>query len=485
MDVQKILAHPTVAHVLRMNARFTNRLGMQFAGAVTYFSVLAMVPILMFAFAIAGMVLTEFRPDLLATLKDSVVGMIEGAPEDVTANIADVIEDAASNWAGIGIIGLLSLAYAGSGWIKNLKSAVRAQFRPEFDQAEDKSNIVVETLKNLGILLMLLLAVAVTFGVASFATSMTSTVIGWLGLENVPGIGFFTRALSLLISLAAGWILFLFLYRVLPEHKPRTKALLIGALIGSAVLAILQYFTGALVGSFLNNPAAALFGPVIVLLLFFNLFARVILMVAAWIATDNQPAVAHKWTEADRPLLGRSDVIVADDLHWSAAEADRQAQEIAKADAKLSRTEKVNAVKDALPGLSADPQKEKVAFDEAVEVRMGAVAAEHGAPPQLAPHPEQTTVSGDRIGADAAEAQPGMAGAGRTAPGGAHDDSDGDRYAAVDGRKFFTEESEPVSRSAAIKNARASMATGYAAGLATGSGLGAAAALVLGRIFRR
>ena len=324
MAVQQILAHPAVAHVLRMNARFTNRLGMQFAGAVTYFSVLAMVPILMFAFAIAVMVLTEFRPDLRVTLKDSVINLIEGAPEDVTATIGDVIEEAASNWAGIGIFGLASLAYAGSGWIKNLKSAVRAQFRPAFDESEDKSNIVVETLKNLGILLMLLLAVAVTFGVASFATSMTGTIIGWLGLVEVPGIGFLTRALSLIISLAAGWLLFLFLYRVLPEHKPRTKALLIGARIGSAILAILQYFTGALVGSFLNNPAAALFGPVIVLLLFFNLFARVILMVAAWIATDNQPAVAHKWLEADRPLLSRADVVVADERHWLEAEEDRR-----------------------------------------------------------------------------------------------------------------------------------------------------------------
>lgn len=473
MDVQKILAHPTVAHVLRMNARFTNRLGMQFAGAVTYFSVLAMVPILMFAFAIAGMVLTEFRPDLLETLQESVVGLVQGAPEDVTATIAGVIEDAANNWAGIGIFGLLSLAYAGSGWIKNLKSAVRAQFRPEFDQAEDKSNIVVETLKNLGILIMLLIAVAVTFGIASAATSLTGTIIGWLGLDGVPGIGILTRLLSLVVSLAAGWLLFLFLYRVLPEHKPRTKALLIGALIGSAVLAILQYFTGTLVGAFLGNPAAALFGPVIVLLLFFNLFARIILMVAAWIATDNQPAVAHKWTPADEPLLGRADVVVADDLHWPAAETDRLEQEVAKADTKLSRAQTINKVKDALPGLEPDPGKEKEAFTEAVDVRLEAVASDHGAPSQLTPNPQQTTADGDVIGQPAAD----------SASAGAH--AGPERYAAVDGRKFFADESEPVSREAALRNARASMATGYAAGLATGSGLGAITTVLLGRIFRR
>lgn len=446
MDVKKILAHPTVAHILRMNARFTNRLGMQFAGAVTYFSVLAMVPILMFAFAIAGMTLTEFRPDLLDGLKASVTGLIQGAPGDVTDRIGDVIDEAANNWRGIGLVGLLSLAYAGSGWVKNLKSAVRAQFRPAFDEAEEKSNIVVETLKNMGILILLLLAVGVTFGIASLATAMTGTVIGWLGLEDFPGIGFLTRVVSLLVSLLAGWLLFLFLYRILPEEPPRPRALMIGALIGSAILAILQYFTGALVGSFLSNPAAALFGPIIVLLLFFNLFARIILMVAAWIATDNQPAVAYKWTDADEPLLDREGVVTVDD-HWPAAEEDRRRQRIEKADAKLTRTETINKVKDTLPGLEADPSKEKEAMAEAVETRLD-VAAEHA---QETPE--------ERIEARA-------------------------RYSSVDGHTFFADADAPVARSAATREARRSMVAGYLAGLGTGSGLGAIAAIVLGRKHR-
>ncbi|HWI00172.1 MAG TPA: hypothetical protein VNT27_07560, partial [Propionibacteriaceae bacterium] len=58
-----------------------------------------------------------------------------------------------------------------------------------------------------------------------------------------------------------------------------------GALIGATGLAILQYLTSFLVGRFSNSPAALIFGPVIALMLFFNLFARLILWVAAWIAT--------------------------------------------------------------------------------------------------------------------------------------------------------------------------------------------------------
>lgn len=398
MDLSRVVAHPTVAHLLRMAARFTNRLGMQFAGAVTYFSVLAMVPVLMFAFAIAGMALTEFRPDVLESLKESVLGLIDGAPREVTDTLSRVIDDALNNWAGIGLVGLLSLAYAGSGWIRNLKSAIRAQFRPAFDEAEDRSNIVVETIKNLATLILLLIAVGVTFGIASLATSMTGTVIGWLGLEAVPGIGFGTRAISLLVSLLAGWLLFLFLYRVLPQTRPKTKALLIGSLIGSVILAVLQYFTGALVGSFLNNPAAALFGPVIVLLLFFNVFARVILMVAAWIATDNQPAVAYRWTDADEPLLGRADVVTGED-HWPAAEEDRCRKRVEKADTQVSRTETINKVKDRLPWLKPDRAKAERARAEAIETRLQVAVAEGEQPgvPSVALGKARTSQTADYV----------------------------------------------------------------------------------------
>ena len=76
-----------------------------------------------------------------------------------------------------------------------------------------------------------------------------------------------------------------------------------GALFGSAGLFVLQYLTGFLMGKFAGNPAAAVFGPVITLMLFFNLFARLNLYVAAWIATSVQPAVVDQIQEFDRPLL--------------------------------------------------------------------------------------------------------------------------------------------------------------------------------------
>ena len=193
--------------------------------------------------------------------------------------------------------------YSSAGWAGNLKSAVRAQTRPLFDMKERKHFILMELLLNFSILLGLLIILAVTFALAVMATSLTGTIVHWLPLDQVPGISVLLRIVGPILSAIAGWAMFMYLYKVLPEQTFPFRIIAWGALIGSVGLFGLQYLTGFLMGKFSGNPAAAVFGPVITLMLFFNLFARLNLYVAAWIATSVQPAVADQIQEFDRPLL--------------------------------------------------------------------------------------------------------------------------------------------------------------------------------------
>ncbi|VTP82303.1 Inner membrane protein yhjD [Leclercia adecarboxylata] len=48
---QLIQQQPMIAHLLRATERFNDRLGNQFGAAITYFSFLSMIPILMLSFA--------------------------------------------------------------------------------------------------------------------------------------------------------------------------------------------------------------------------------------------------------------------------------------------------------------------------------------------------------------------------------------------------------------------------------------------------
>ena len=62
--IQLIQQRPMIAHLLRAAERFNDRLGNQFGAAITYFSFLSMIPILMLSFAAAGFVLVS-HPTLL------------------------------------------------------------------------------------------------------------------------------------------------------------------------------------------------------------------------------------------------------------------------------------------------------------------------------------------------------------------------------------------------------------------------------------
>jgi len=294
---------PGVAHVLRMNARYGTRLGNQFAGAITYFSLLSMVPILMFAFSACGFTLTVVRPDVLDQVQAAILELLKSAPEDLKAQLTGLIRGLLRNWASVGLVGLFSSIYSSAGWAGNLKSAVRAQTRPVFDMKERKHFILLEVLLNVAILLGLLAILAVTFALAGMATSLTGAIVHWLGLDGVPGVKILLRVVGPILSAVAGWAMFVYLYKVLPEVKFPFPIIAKGALLGSAGLFGLQYLTGFLMGKFAGNPAAVAFGPVITLMLFFNLFARLNLYVAAWIATSVQPAVADQIQDFDRPLL--------------------------------------------------------------------------------------------------------------------------------------------------------------------------------------
>lgn len=281
--LQRLMEKPFVARLLRANDRFTERLGNQFAAAVTYFSILSIVPVLMFAFSMLGMTLTVFRPDLLDSIEALITKEFENNP--IGSQIIGVMNQALSNWASLGIVALVVFAWAGANWVANLKSAIRAQMRPDFNTREQKSPIYLEVPKNLGILVILLVLILMMFALSSVATTLSGAVIGYLNLPDNVGTSLLVYVAPVPISFAVGGVLFAFLYKMSYQQHIRTMVWLIGAGVGSLALVVLQYLATFLWSLFSGNAAASIFGPIIVVMLFFNIFATVVLMVAAWMAT--------------------------------------------------------------------------------------------------------------------------------------------------------------------------------------------------------
>ena len=288
--IEQILLIGWVAHIQRAIQRYNGRFGYQFGAGVAYFSVLAVVPVLMVAFSVLGFFLVELRPDLITKVADLATAQFRGVDAGTIDDIERAITSLLRNYTSIGVVGLVAGLYSGATWMGHLRNAIDAQWRTDFDAERDKTPYPIKVVVNLVRMAGLLVAIAITFGLATISTNVAQQVATWLGFGDSWVTSAVLRVLAPALSLVAGWLTFCYIYIVVPRQRESWRHIWTGAIFGAAGLFILQYGTALIITALSGNTAAAVFGPVIVVMLFFNLFAQLILIIAAWIATWDEPA---------------------------------------------------------------------------------------------------------------------------------------------------------------------------------------------------
>ncbi len=283
---KRIASRRGVKHLIAAIGRYGDRLGSQFAGAMTYFSFLSLVPILMVGFSVGGIILAN-NQELLATLENQVATLL---PTGIAEPIVALIDSVVANPLGVGIVGLLIALYSGIGWMGNLRKAIRALWGREFEKGKATAdNLVMGTIKDLGALAGLAVAVTVSLGLSAIGGQFTSTVLGWFGLGDQPWLVPVITVLTILIAMAADVLIFMWVYTILPPKSQRSpfKARIRGSIIAAIGFEILKYALTTILPAFTSTSrTAVIFGPIIGLLFFFNLVAQLVLFVAAWIATS-------------------------------------------------------------------------------------------------------------------------------------------------------------------------------------------------------
>lgn len=280
-----------MAHVVRAVRRYNFRFGYQLGAGVSYFSVLAVVPVLMVTFSVLGFFLVEVRPDLIVQVSELVTAQLRAVDSDTLASVQQFVVDTLQDYSSIGLVGLVAGLYSGAAWMGHLRNAIDALWRTDFDAERDPTPYPVKVVLNSGRMAGLLVSIAVTFGLATISTNLAQQVATWLGFGDSWFTSVALRVVAPLLSLVAGWATFCYIYLVVPRQRESWRLIRVGALLGTVGLFLLQYATALIISAFSGNPAAAVFGPVIVVMLFFNLFAQLILIIAAWIATSEEAAV--------------------------------------------------------------------------------------------------------------------------------------------------------------------------------------------------
>ncbi len=280
---QKVQRRPMIAHLIRAAERFNDRMGNQFGAAITYFSFLSMIPILMVSFAAAGFILAS-HPTLLQDIFNKI--LMNVSDPTLAATLKSTISTAVQQRTTVGIVGLAIALYSGINWMGNLREAIRAQSRDTWERTpQDEEKIWVKYFRDFISLIGLLVALIVTLSITSIAGSAQQLIISALYLDYIEWLKPAWRLIGLAISISANYLLFFWIFWRLPRHRPRKKALIRGTLIAAIGFEVIKIVMTYTLPSLVKSPSGAAFGSVLGLMAFFYFFARLTLFCAAWIAT--------------------------------------------------------------------------------------------------------------------------------------------------------------------------------------------------------
>ncbi|MFI5696198.1 YihY/virulence factor BrkB family protein [Kribbella sp. NPDC051586] len=281
--------------------RYGNRRGNRLAGATSFFGFLSLFPLIVLAAAIIGPLLGD---KAVQTLKDTLEKNLPGIGDKID------IDSLISHAGTIGLISAVSLLLTGLGWIDSLRASIRSMH--ELD--DEPGNAVKLKIVDLGALLGLGLIGLIATGASSILTGLSQRIVDATGLEDT-WLGQWGLGLtSVVLGIAAGAVLFLYMQTALPRILLPRKVALIAALAGGILFYLAQRLGNLYVDHVIGANAAygALALP-LALLVWIYLMTRAIMLIAAWtkeasvkpevVAESPEPVEETEPVEDTEPLL--------------------------------------------------------------------------------------------------------------------------------------------------------------------------------------
>lgn len=303
--------YPWFDHVMRAQERYNTSKGDFFAAGITYFTVFALFPLLMVGFAAGGFILAA-RPDLLDQIEAQIKSTVSG---DFGDQLVTLMDTAIASRTSLGVIGLATAAWAGLGFIANLREALSEMWG---DQRHKPAGFVTGKLSDLLALLSAFVALTITIALTALADpSLMTTVLRWFGVGELPFLGGVLRVVSLLMGVAVSWLLFTWMIARLPRESVTFRSAMRAGLLAAVAFEIFKQVAAVYLSSVMGGPAGSTFGPVLGLMVFAYVTARLVLFATAWAATteDNMRL-------APVPVPGPAEIVtrveVREGLGWRA-----------------------------------------------------------------------------------------------------------------------------------------------------------------------
>jgi len=285
---------PWLDHLVHAGGHYNRAQGDLLASGVTYYVFLALFPVLLLVAAIAGLVL---RGDPLLA-EQLVSGIRDAVPGTTGRQLAEQASGAIDQATTFGLIGLAGFFLVGLGAMDKFRVGMDVVWRGR----PDPPDFLADRLKDLGALLGLGAAAALSIGLTAGATAASSWLLDLLGLDQVPGVFLLTGAVAITLALGGDTLVFLWVLKGVPDNPFGFRQLLPGAVFGAVGFELLKLAGNwylALIG---GNVTAQTLGGFVGLIVWINVVARFAFFTASWTATI--PAIEHGQTRVPHGPAG-------------------------------------------------------------------------------------------------------------------------------------------------------------------------------------
>jgi membrane protein len=272
---------PWLDRVMRAQERYNECNGNFYAAGITYFTIFALFPLLMVGFAAGGFVLAS-KPELLTQIENRIRTVVSG---DLGQQLVTLMDAAIASRGTVGVIGLATAAWAGLGWMANLREALSQMWL----QHNTDGNFVGTKLSDLLALVSAFLAMVLTIALTALGDpQLLRKVLRFIGLHDFAELGGGLRVLSISVSLLISWLLFTWIIARLPRESVNFRSSLRAGLLAAVGFELFKQVASIYLQSVIRGPAGATFGPVLGLMVFAYVTARLILFATAWAATTTE-----------------------------------------------------------------------------------------------------------------------------------------------------------------------------------------------------
>src|ERR1700730_1565740 len=272
-------------HAMRANDRYDESRGNFFAAGLTYYTIFALFPLLMVSFSVGGFMLSR-RPDVLSGIDNKVKSAVPGA---LGQQLLDLMNSAINSRASVGVIGLAAAAWVGLNWMANLRVALSEMWR----QGEGSRGYIRTKFSDLAAIVSSFVAILATLALSALADAAPmGKVLGWLGIHNAPVLDAILRGVSILVSVLLSWLVFSLVIARLPREPVSFASSIRAALLAAVGFELFKLVGSIYLKSVLHSPAGATFGPVLGLMVFAYVTARLLLFATLWAATSTENLAA-------------------------------------------------------------------------------------------------------------------------------------------------------------------------------------------------